>query len=87
MPNLRSASKAIRQDKKRRARNQKTDSELKSLAKKFIMAIAAKQVEEARKLGAALVIKIDKARSKGRLHRNTASRKRAHILSKLSKLR
>jgi len=87
LPNLRSAFKAIRQDKKRRARNQKIDSELKSLAKKFIMAIAAKQAEEAKKLGASLVIKLDKARSKGLLHRNTASRKRARILSKLSKLR
>lgn len=87
MPNLKAAFKSIRQDKKRRARNQKIDSELKSLARKFIMALAAKQADEAKKLGAALVSKLDKARSKGFIHRNTASRKRARILSKLAKLR
>lgn len=87
LPNLPSAFKSIRQDKKRRLRNQKIDTELKSLAKKFTMAIAAKQADEAKKLGATLVNKLDRARSKGIIHRNTASRKRARILSKLAKLR
>jgi small subunit ribosomal protein S20 len=87
LPNLKSAFKSIRKDKKRHARNQKIDTELKSLAKKFTMALAAKKAEEAKKLGAALVLKLDKARSKGIIHRNTASRKRARILTKLSKLK
>ena len=86
MPNIKSASKAIRQDKKRRARNQKVETEIKSLAKKFMMALAAKKTDEAKKFGASLVSKLDKARSKGMLHRNTVSRKRARILSKLAKL-
>ena len=86
MPNIKSASKAIRQDKKRRARNQKVATEIKSLAKKFVMALAAKKTDEAKKFGASLVSKLDKARSKGMLHRNTVSRKRARILSKLAKL-
>jgi len=87
LPNLKSAFKSIRKDKKRHTRNQKINTELKSLAKKFTMAIAAKQADEAKKLGATLVTKLDKARSKGIIHRNTASRKRARILSKLAKLR
>lgn len=87
MPNLPSAFKSIRQDKKRHLRNQKIETELKSLAKKFTMAIAAKQAEEIKRLGAILVNKLDRARSKGIIHRNTASRKRARILSKLAKLR
>ncbi|MFA5339899.1 MAG: 30S ribosomal protein S20 [Candidatus Omnitrophota bacterium] len=87
MPNLKSAFKAIRQDKKKRARNQKVETELKSLTKKFTMALAAKKADEAKKLGISLVSKLDKARSKGMLHRNTVSRKRARILSKLAKLR
>ena len=86
MPNLKSAFKAIRQDKKKRERNTKVETELKSLAKKFTMALAANKKDEAKKLGATLVIKLDKARSKGMLHRNTVSRKRARILSKISKL-
>lgn len=87
LPNLPSAFKRIRQDKKRRERNKKIDSELKSLAKKFVAAVTTKAKDEAKKLGAALVSKLDKARSKGIIHRNTASRKKARILSKLAKLR
>ena len=86
MPNLKSAFKAIRQDKKKRARNQKVETELKSLTRKFTMALAAKKADEAKKLGIALVSKLDRARSKGMIHRNTVSRKRARILSKLAKL-
>ena len=87
MPNLKSAFKSMRQDKKRRERNQKVATELKSLAKKFVMALAAKKIDEAKKFGATLVSKLDKARSKGMMHRNTASRKKARVLSKLAKLR
>lgn len=87
MPILKSAFKRMRQDKKRRERNIKVESELKNLAKKFVTALADKKTDEAKKTGAALVSKLDKARSKGIIHRNTASRKRARILSKLAKIR
>ena len=87
MPNLPSAAKRIRQDKKRRERNQIVESELKTLTKKFVMALAANKNDEAKKLGASLVSKLDRARSKGMIHRNTVSRKKARILAKLAKLR
>ncbi|MFA5164804.1 MAG: 30S ribosomal protein S20 [Candidatus Omnitrophota bacterium] len=87
MPNLPNAAKRIRQDKKRRERNDKVESEIKSLAKKFVMALAAKKNDEAKKLGLSLVSKLDRARSKGIIHRNTVSRKRARILSKIAKIR
>lgn len=77
----------MRQDKKRRARNLKVDSGLKSLSKKFAMALGAKKADEAKKLGLELISKLDKARSKGIIHRNNASRKRSRILSKLAKIR
>lgn len=87
MPNLPNAAKRIRQDKKRRERNEKIESEIKNLAKKFMMALAAKKNDEAKKLGLSLVSKLDRARSKGIVHRNTVSRKRARILSKIAKIR
>jgi small subunit ribosomal protein S20 len=87
LPNLPNAKKRIRQDKKRRARNDKIETELKSLSKKFVSALAAKKNDEAKKLGLSLVSKLDRARSKGVIHRNTVSRKRARILSKLAKIR
>jgi len=76
----------MRQDKKRRARNSKVENELKSLSKKFVMALNSKTAE-AKKLGLELISKLDKARSKGMIHRNNASRKRSRILSKLAKIR
>ncbi len=86
MPILKSAFKRMRQDKKRRARNSKVENELKSLSKKFVAALGAKTAE-AKKLGLEFISKLDKARSKGIIHRNTASRKRSRILSKLAKIR
>ncbi len=76
----------MRQDKKRHARNLKVESELKSLSKKFAVALGAK-TDEAKKLGLALISKLDKARSKGIIHKNNASRKKSRILSKLAKIR
>ncbi|HOX09851.1 MAG TPA: 30S ribosomal protein S20 [Candidatus Omnitrophota bacterium] len=87
MPNLPNAAKRIRQDKKRRERNDKVESEIRNLAKKFMMALAAKKNDEAKKLGLSLVSKLDRARSRGIVHRNTVSRKKARILSKIAKIR
>lgn len=75
----------MRQDKKKRARNLKVDTELKNLSKKFIMALNSKK-EDAKKLGMKFISKLDKAGSKGILHKNTVSRKKSRILSKLAKL-
>ncbi len=86
MPILKSAFKRMRQDKKRRERNMKVESLLKSLAKKFTTALGEK-TEEAKKLGLKLVSQLDKAGSKGIIHKKTASRKKSRILSKLAKLR
>ncbi len=85
MPILKSAFKRMRQDKKRHARNSKVENELKSLSKKFVTALGAKSAE-AKKLGIELVSKLDKARSKGMIHKNNASRKKSRVLSKLAKI-
>lgn len=86
LPILKSAFKRIRQDKKRRLRNSQVESELKSLSKKLQSALSAKKSDEAKALGAKLISKLDKARSKGIIHKNTASRKKSRILSKLAKV-
>ncbi len=86
MPITKSAFKRMRQDKKRRLRNLKVKSELKSLSKKLNLSLGAKRLDEAKALGAKLIAKLDKARSKGIIHKNTASRKKSRILSKLAKV-
>lgn len=86
MPITKSAFKRIRQDKKRRLRNSKVKSELKSLLKKFNLSLSAKKLDEAKAVGVQLISKLDKARSKGIIHKNVASRKKSRILSKLAKV-
>lgn len=86
MPILKSAFKRIRQNKKRHLRNLKVKSELKALSKKLNLSLIAKKLDEAKALGVQLISKLEKARSKGIIHKNTASRKKSRILSKLAKL-
>lgn len=86
MPNIKSAFKRLRQDKKRHVRNLKIKSELRYLSKKFALALHAKNAEEIKKLGTMLVSKLNRAGSKGVIHKNNASRTVSRILSKLAKI-
>ncbi|MFH0771869.1 MAG: 30S ribosomal protein S20 [Candidatus Omnitrophota bacterium] len=86
MPILKSGFKRMRQDKKKHERNLKIKSELKSLSKKFAAAFGAKKIEEAKKFAAELISKLDKSRSKGITRKNTVSRRKSRILSKLAKV-
>lgn len=86
MPILKSAFKRIRQNKKRRLRNLRIKSELKALSKKFNLALSSKKLDEAKARAAELVSKLDKARSKGIIHKNTASRKKSRMLRKLANI-
>ncbi|ACX52671.1 MULTISPECIES: 30S ribosomal protein S20 [Ammonifex] len=76
-----SSLKRLRQIRKRTLRNKMLRSALKTAIKKFEQALAqgAPDVEE--KLRAALRA-IDKARTKGILHRNTAARKKSRLMRK-----
>ncbi|MFH1778998.1 MAG: 30S ribosomal protein S20 [Candidatus Omnitrophota bacterium] len=87
MPILKSAFKRMRQNKKRHLRNLKVKSELKALSKKLNLSLSTKKLDEAKALGAQLISKLEKARSKGIIHKNTASRKKSRILSKLCSTR
>lgn len=81
MANHQSAIKRHKQSEKRRLRNASTRSTLRTAVKKAAEAATAGKAEEtAASLKAAIVL-LDKAVSKGVLHRNTASRK----ISRLTK--
>ncbi len=71
-----SAKKRIRTSEKRRLRNKATLSRVKTEMKKVL---TAKKAEEAEKNLKTAVSVIDKAVSKGRLHKNTAARKKAQL--------
>jgi len=70
-----SAFKRIRQNEKSNQRNVHVKSLVKSRVKKLKEAIQAKEVENAKGALSAVVREINRARSKGVLHENTASRK------------
>lgn len=82
MANIKSQMKRIRTNEKRRLRNRSVKSELHTLVRRTREAVAAGDKETAQ---AALYIaskKLDKAVSKGVIHRNQAANRK----SKLAKL-
>ena len=84
MPNIKSAIKRVKVSEKKNLRNRMIKSGVKTAVKKF-------QVELASNSGAANVqlsattSAIDKAVSKGILHKNAANRKKARLARSLSK--
>ena len=81
MANTASAKKAAKQNEKRRKINLARKSAIKSAIKKVIAAVETNKVEEAREALKDVAAKLSRAKSKGLLHANTASRK----LSRLTK--
>lgn len=82
MANHKSAEKRHRQSKIRNARNTHIRSTMRSYVKKLRVAIADGDVETAKSLLEKTIPYIDKAATKGVIHKATASRK----IGRLSKL-
>ena len=83
MPILHASYKDIKKSAKKALRNQSVKSELKTETKKFIDLVSSKKTEEAKKQLSYLISQIDKAQSKGIIHKNTASRKKSRLMKKL----
>lgn len=79
MPNIKSAKKALRQNKRRRTRNLAQQKVLKETIGKVKKAAAAKQVEEFNKLLPLLYKKLDKAAKNNLIHKNKASRLKSRL--------
>jgi small subunit ribosomal protein S20 len=76
----------MRQGEKRRARNRKNLSQLKTQVKKLRAAIAEGNAEAANKLLPETVGEIDKAAKKGVVHDNAAARYKSRLARKVSAL-
>ncbi len=83
MAHHKSAKKRIRQNAKRRVRNQATLSEMKTLMKKVHASTDKTEAEVTLKEAVSF---IDKAVSKGRLHKNTAARRKSSLTRHVNKL-
>ncbi len=83
MPILHAAYKSVKVTKRRMTRNQSIRSRLKTETNDFIDLLASKKLDEAKKQLRVITSALDKASSKGIIHRNTASRKIARLMKKL----
>jgi small subunit ribosomal protein S20 len=81
-----SALKQMRQGEKRRARNRKNLSQLKTQLKKLRSVVAEGNAEAAAKLLPATEAEIDKAAKKGVVHDNAAARYKSRLARKVTAL-
>jgi small subunit ribosomal protein S20 len=76
MANHKSAKKRIRSNEKKRVMNKNNASKIKSTMKKVL---DSKKPEEAEKIYKEAVALLDKSATRGRIHKNTAARKKSQL--------
>ena len=84
MANTDSAKKHMRSDERKRVRNQKVRSKVKTLVKRAEQSIGSTEeitVETVR----LACSELDKAASKGVIHKNNAARRKSRLMAKLNK--
>ena len=86
MPIKHAALKEMRKARRRHARNQAAQSELKTLTKRFVGLLEAKQVDEAKTFLKIVIITYDRAAERGIIHRNTANRSKSRLTRRLNRL-
>ncbi|XCB30228.1 30S ribosomal protein S20 [Arcanobacterium hippocoleae] len=86
MANIKSQKKRIKTNEKRRIRNKAYKSELKTLVRKTREAIAAGDAEVAEKELRAAARKLDKAVSKGVIHKNQAANRKSKLAKQVAAL-
>ena len=79
MANIKSQIKRNRQNDAAHERNKSVKSALKSAVRKFREAADAGNADDARRLAADAVRKLDKAASKGVIHKNQAANRKSAI--------
>lgn len=86
MPNIKSSIRSVKTDAERRAKNSAVKSKIRTATRKTVEAVEAGAVEDAKKALVQATSVIDKAASKGVLHKNTAARKKSNLTAKVNAL-
>lgn len=86
MANIKSAIKRAKTSEKRRAHNASMKSAMRTAIKKFEALVELKDVEKAREAFIIASKKLDKAASKGLIHKNAASRQKSRLAKKLNRI-
>lgn len=84
MPNIKSAMKRVTVSKKKNLRNRMVKTGVKTAIKKYQVALTEGVAPASAQLGATTSA-IDKAVSKGVMHKNTANRKKARLAKALNR--
>ena len=86
MPNIKSAIKRVKINDKKRAQNITVKSAMRTSVKKVEAAIVLNDATAAATTFADASSKLDKAASKGLIHKNAAARKKSRLMKKMNSL-
>jgi len=86
LANTRSAIKRIKQNRKRRLRNRTFTGRARASIKNARSMMDAGDIADAREATLKAVSALDKAASKGVLHKNNAARRKSRLMRRLAKL-
>ena len=86
MANIKSSAKRVLVSREQAERNKANKSALKTTIKKFDAATAEGNKENAEAAYKAAVKSVDRAVSKGLIHKNNAARKKSHMAAKFNAL-
>lgn len=86
MPNIKSQAKRMRQAEKRRLRNKAVKTRVKSVIKEFQGVLEAGKVEEALAQLPLVYKTLDKAASKGVIHKRRAAAAKSKLVKKLNQI-
>ncbi len=86
MPNIKSAIKRVKTSEKSRVQNAAQKSILRGSIKAVDIATANNDAEKAREVLQTATKKLDKAVSKGLVHKNAAARKKSRLTKKVNAL-
>lgn len=85
MPNIKSAAKRVRITAKRTIRNAATKSALRTSIRRFEEALASANADNAKLALRKALRALDKAVTKGVIHKNTAARKKSRLTKRFNK--
>lgn len=86
MPNIKSATKRVEITRKRTLRNARIKSAVKTAIRKYEEALVSASQELAQTTLRKAVVALDKAVTKGVLHKNAASRKKSRLTKRFNKI-
>ncbi len=86
MANIKSSAKRVLVSREEAARNKAEKTKLKTTIKKFETAVAEGNQEDAGTAYKAAVKSVDRAVSKGLIHKNNAARKKSKMAAKMNAL-